>query len=65
MEIYMTHNCDIFEIYILRKEPDAMKKWFVCALLVVSLALSAALGASAEGARISLGGKLGLMYEGT
>lgn len=42
-----------------------MKKWFVCALLVVSLALSAALGASAEGARISLGGKLGLMYEGT
>lgn len=61
----MTHNCDIFAIYIMRKENCTMKKCFICALLIVAVALSAASGALAERARISLGGKLGLMYEGT
>ena len=35
-----------------------MKKCFICALLIVAVALSAASGALAESARISLGGKL-------
>ena len=42
-----------------------MKKSFVCTLLILAIALCTAGYAQAESARIGLGGKLGLMYEGT
>ena len=41
-----------------------MKKWFVCALVIAVVVLSVFASALADGARISLGGKMGLMYEG-